>query len=52
MLHILSGTVQQQLHIGRTTLPEMQQAKSTDCRVLSLSDRRYSLNPLSQTRID
>jgi len=22
------------------------------CRVLSLSDRRYSLNPLSQTRID
>ena len=23
-----------------------------DCRVLSLSDRRYSLNPLSQTRID
>ena len=24
----------------------------TDCRVLSLSDRRYSLNPLSQTRID
>jgi len=30
MLHILSGTVQQQLHIGRTTPPEMQQAKSTD----------------------
>ena len=24
----------------------------TQCRVLSLSDRRYSLNPLSQTRID
>ena len=24
----------------------------TRCRVLSLSDRRYSLNPLSQTRID
>ena len=23
-----------------------------NCRVLSLSDRRYSLNPLSQTRID
>jgi len=23
-----------------------------DCRVLYLSDRRYSLNPLSQTRID
>ena len=23
-----------------------------DCRVLSLSDRRYSLNPLSQTPID
>ena len=23
-----------------------------ECRVLSLSDRRYSLNPLSQTRID
>ena len=22
------------------------------CRALSLSDRRYSLNPLSQTRID
>jgi len=26
--------------------------KLTQCRVLSLSDRRYSLNPLSQTRID
>ena len=25
---------------------------SGGCRVLSLSDRRYSLNPLSQTRID
>ena len=24
----------------------------SSCRVLSLSDRRYSLNPLSQTRID
>ena len=26
--------------------------KEALCRVLSLSDRRYSLNPLSQTRID
>jgi len=26
--------------------------KRYTCRVLSLSDRRYSLNPLSQTRID
>ena len=25
---------------------------STDCRVLSLSDRRYSLDPFNQTRID
>ena len=24
----------------------------SNCRVLSLSDRRYSLNPLNQTRID
>ena len=27
-------------------------SKLAACRVLSLSDRRYSLNPLSQTRID
>jgi len=27
-------------------------ANDSGCRVLSLSDRRYSLNPLSQTRID
>ena len=27
-------------------------SKHGNCRVLSLSDRRYSLNPLSQTRID
>ena len=29
-----------------------QRVTGTPCRVLSLSDRRYSLNPLSQTRID
>ena len=28
------------------------QNNKNHCRVLSLSDRRYSLNPLSQTRID
>ena len=35
--------------VDLTTLTSVSRA---ECRVLSLSDRRYSLNPLSQTRID
>ena len=34
------------------THTENMYSQPEDCRVLSLSDRRYSLNPLSQTRID
>ena len=41
---------------SRVTVPVAESARWWNivqvCRVLSLSDCRYSLNPLSQTRID
>jgi len=60
--HIMCTHSSMHVHNGMAFLGQEDKNKSmtqnvtemcqSSCRVLSLSDRRYSLNPLSQTRID